>query len=574
MGHGGSHRAAAVTAAAAAALFLASTASAADPPLSPFDPSRVQKAPSPPASAPLTPPVPPAVVNPEDTKGRFVLQRAVFDGAQAVPQSALAPAWSGFAGKPVSLVDLRAIGRRAEALYASHGFPFVAVRLPVQQVQDGVVHFAVVEGHISDLTVLGSDPVARRQATEMLEPIVNKSPLALDEVETAYQLAKRVPGLSISGTLRQGTESGGMDLVVAARRQEPLNIYVNVNNLYADNVGPWGVLVGADYFGQSAYGDELSLVLYDSLPDSRQTLFHGSYSRFLDSWGTQAELSGLWGVASPTTGGSTPLVLATNIAAIRLEVSQPILERHDENAVVDFAFYGNDQKTQLSPTLPISDDKLRDFSATLSGEQIEALGRWSGSITLQQGLSFLGASQEHDPDLSRPNGDPQATVLKVSFEAQSATWKLLSVAFRSDLQFAAAPLLAPDQYAFGNLAIGRGYQPGIALSDDVIAASVEGRLGPFHLTKIYSQLAAQPFVFVDTGRLHDVGGGSYSLTSVGGGVRFQIAGKVQLDLVYADPLDGVPGTRRPPPTLLLNLTFGLNDIYSAIHRHIAAETGK
>ena len=81
-------------------------------------------------------------------------------------------------------------------------------------------------------------------------------------------------------------------------------------------------------------------------------------------------------------------------------------------------------------------------------------------------------------------------------------------------------------------------------------------------------------MFVDTGRLYDVDAGSYPLTSVGAGVRFQIAGKVELDLVYANPLDGVPATRRPPPSVLLNLTVGLNDIFSVIHRRIAAETGK
>jgi len=553
---------------------LAGTAFA-DQPLSPYDISRIKPPQAPAPSTPLTPPPAPPVTSPEESKARFVLTGVVFDGATAVSSAALKSAWSSLTGEEVNLSDLRAIGRRAEAIYAKAGFPFVAVRLRVQQVTGGVVRYQVIEGRISELTVLGADPTARRQATAMLEPIVGKAPLPIDEVETAYQLARAVPGLSVSGTLRPGGEPGGMDLVVAAQRDEPLTVYVNVNNLYADNVGPWGVLVGADYDGSLPYGDRLSVLVYDSAPDSRQTLAHGDYSVGLNPWGTRLEVSGLWGRADPVTGGAQPLTLATNIASGRIEISQPIIEQRDASAAVDVGLESNDQQTLLSPKVPLANDRLRDFTASLTGEQTSALGRWDGSIEFRQGLTLLGASREYDADLSRPDGDPQATVVKASFEAQSAVWrKLVSVAFRSDLQYGAEPLEAPDQYAFGNLAIGRGFQPGLALADSVVAASFEGRLGPFGLTKIWSGLQAQPFVFVDSGRLYDHGAGSYPLTSVGGGVRLQTAGKVEVDLVYANPLDGPPMTRRPSPTVLLNLTIGLNDIYSSIHRKLAEETGK
>jgi hemolysin activation/secretion protein len=548
----------------------AATAWAADTPLSQEDPSRLAPAPPRPPSAPLIPPAPPPVASAEETRTRFVLIGAVFDGARAVSQRDLNAAWAPYAGKAVNLHDLRAIGRRAEAVYIRRGYPFVAVRLKVQQVQAGVVHFDVIEGRIADLTVLGKDPTARRQATAMLEPLVNKAPLPVDKVDYAYQLVRQVPALSASGTLRPSDEPGGMDLVVETSRHDPFRVYANVNNLYADAVGPWGVLLGADYDGDSDFGDHLSALAYSSISSGRQVLVHGSYERGLDSWGTQVMVSGLWGEANPVAGGAQPLKLATNIAVIRAEVSQPILERYNENAVVDVGLEGNDQKTELSPTLPLSDDNLRDFTASLSGELTGALGRLAGSIELRQGLTILGASRE----LSRLSGDPQATIIKVSFEAQSATFHALSFAAHSDLQYAAEPLTEPDQYGFGNLTIGRGYQPGLALSDSVVAGSLEARLGPFPLSKTWAALQVQPFAFVDSGRLFDREGPAYSLTSIGGGLRFQLAGKFEMDLVYADPLDGPPGVRRPPSTVLLNMTVGLSDIFTSIHRRIAQETGK
>jgi hemolysin activation/secretion protein len=280
------------------AVGTAAAAQTAQTPLAPNDPSQLVKPPSPAAAKPLTlPPTPPAPGR-NDSAERFVLRGAAFDGATIVSQKRLQRAWAGYLGRSVSLADLRAIGRRAEGVYARAGYPFVAVRLKVQQVEDGVVHYNVVEGRISELTVLGSNAIARRQATRTLAPLVDRTPLSLAEVNGAYALVRQIPGLSTSGTLRQGSEPGGMDLVVATKRED-FRTYANVNNLYADSVGPWGVLLGADLYGDSDYGDVASGEVYTSLPFGRQILLRGSYSRGLDVSGDRLIVSGLWGQADP-----------------------------------------------------------------------------------------------------------------------------------------------------------------------------------------------------------------------------------------------------------------------------------
>jgi hemolysin activation/secretion protein len=546
-------------------------ASCAAAPLSSNDPSQVAKVPPQPAppSPPLALPKVRAAPAPQETEPRFVLRHVAFDGETELPEARLRPAWTEYAGKPVSLTDLREIGRRAEAIYTTAGYPFVAIVLKVQQVKDGDVHFDVVEGRITDLSVLGANLTARRQATAMLDPLVNRPQLSLDDVETAYELARSVPGLSVSGTLRPGSEPGGMDLVVAAQRTPDLRTYVNVNNLYADAVGPWGFLLGADYDGGSEFGDRLSAQVYASVPLDRQVLFHGSYARTLNAQGTTVTLSGLWGNANPQEAAG--LTLATDIAVVQLDVSQPLIDRPQGSLVVDAAFQASDQLTKLPGAAELSDDELRIFSASLTGETTGSAGRLSGSLELRQGADILGASKRGDPDLSHADANPEATVFKASFEAQSVTVDHMSLAVRTDMQWAGSPLTSPDQYAFGNLTIGRGYQPGLALSDSVIAGSAELRIGPFHVAK---QLQAQPFAFVDAGRLYSRGLPTYDLSSAGGGFRFQVAGKFEMDLVCADPLQAPPGGARPGPTVLLNVTVGLDDLFASIHRRLVTETGK
>ncbi|HEX3917230.1 MAG TPA: POTRA domain-containing protein, partial [Caulobacteraceae bacterium] len=154
-----------------------------------------------PASQPIAPPPAAAPARPEDQTPRFTLTAVTFEGVKAIPAERLAPAWAPFAGRPVSLADLGAIARAAEAIYARNGYPFVAVVLNPQAVAGGAVRYTVIEGHVSSLTVLGADPVARRQATAAFAPLVDMSPLPASAVEGAYEHARLIPGLAVAGAL-------------------------------------------------------------------------------------------------------------------------------------------------------------------------------------------------------------------------------------------------------------------------------------------------------------------------------------------------------------------------------------
>ncbi len=560
---------------AAALIWTAPAADAADAPLSHNDPTQALPTPAPPVSSPLNLPTA-AVPNPhQDQRVRLTLRGAKFNGAVALPEASLRPAWTDLQGKPVSLADLRGIGHRAEAIYASAGFPFVAVVLRVQEVKDGIVNFDVVEGRISDLTVLGSNIAARRQATAALQPLVNRRPLSIGDVETAYQLAKQVPGLSMSGTLRRGSEPGGMDLVIDAQRPSDVRFYVNVNDLYADPVGPWGVLLGADYYGTTQYGNQLSGQVYTSAPVGRQVLIRGSYMQRLNSLGTAVTVSALYGVADPK-GNLSPLAIAEDVTTLRGEISQPLWERPDADLLVDLGLEATNQSTRVFSSVGLSNDRLRVVDFTASGEKRGPLGRLAFSAEVRQGVAIANASRPGDPGLSRVGADPQATIFRGSAELETASFEHLRIDARLDSQYSGRPLTTPDQYSVGNLTIGRGYQPGAALGDSAVAVSTELRVGPFGVTK---DLQIEPFAFYDVISLWNDGVAAFqhrTLSSVGGGARFQLNTIAHMDLVYAQPL-AAPlglGEPRPGPSVLVNLTIGLNDAFAAIHRKIAAGIAK
>jgi hemolysin activation/secretion protein len=525
-------------------------------------------------TSPSTPIQPPEMApqsegpGPVDRQLQFQLTEARFDGAKALSQAALAPAWAAWRGKQVSLGDLRTIAKRAEALYAAAGYPFVAVVVSPQTVESGVVHFRVVEGRISDLTVLSKDATARRQATAAFSPLIDRSPLGANAVNAAYQNAKTVPGLAVAGALRRASEPGGMDLVIQATR-DAWRTYVNVNNLYPDTTGPWGALVGIDHFGGSTFGDQTSLQLYSSIDGGRQEVVRLSHLQRLNASGTTVSAMALFAWAKPS-GSVAPLDIATNVASGRIDISQPLVERSDFSLTADGAFEINNQKTQVFRTVGLSDDHLRVFSASLNGAWRPAFGGDGGfSLEVRKGADILDASKPGDADLSRFGANPEALVERFSVQGETPILHHLRFALRGEGQYTDTPLTAPDQYAVGNLSIGRGYDPGAAFGDQALAGSAEVRAGPF---TVANRVHVEPFMFYDAARLWTLTPHDHiqrDVTSWGGGVRLDVTGKVHVELLYAQPRDPPlgPGTPVPHGRVLLNVTFGLNDLISAAYRH-------
>jgi hemolysin activation/secretion protein len=506
----------------------------------------------------------------EDATPRFVLVEAIFEGARAVSPRALAASWAGLKGKQVSIADLTGIALRAEAIYADHGYPFVAVVVTPQQVSGGRVHFRVVEGRISDLKTLGPDKVARRQATAAFAPLVDRQPLSSAMLEEAYRRAQHVPGLAIAGSLSRGATTGGMDLVLQARRRA-WTTYVNVNNYYPDTVGPWGVLFGVSHAGASKYGDETSAQVYTSVAGGSQVVVRASHSQTLDTAGDTLAIMGLGGWAHPS-GAVEQLSLATKVYAGRISLSRPLIDRLGETVDATGALEINDQTTKIFRTVGLTDDRLRIVSVSLAGE-LRGAGdaRIAVQIEGRKGLDVLGASQPQSDFSSRLGANPQALVGKVSAEGEAPLFGRLRVAARFAGQISDSPLTSPEQYQIGNLSLGRGYQPGAALGDKVIGGSVELRAGPFHGPR---KLTFQPYVFCDAVKLWTLtpgAEGSRALWSYGGGVRIEAPGRMNLDLLYAKPRAPPLGLGEPTPPArwLLNVTFGLNDVFSAIHRRLS-----
>lgn len=487
-----------------------------------------------------------------------VLERmSALPGPSAVDDVTLMAAAEPYLNRPVSLDDLRALGTEMEGIFRDAGYPYVRVVLPPQEILNGHVRFQIIEGWVEGVSVLGSSAIAKAQTEARLSALDGKGPLALEDVERTVALLNDVPGLAARVSIARGKQGPGAMRLIADAERQGSRVLVNVQNFGSKSLGREGTTLFAHIPGWAPLGDELELAAFNTWESGEQVSGQVAYSRGLTVDGLSARVWASYAEAEPegavATLGSTSESLTAGI-----EATHAIYQRRDESLSGYIGFEAANLKGELfQGAVPLSKDETRTLYAGVEGEY--ALDDWTfnGQLEVRQGLRWFHASARGDANLARSEADPFTRV--VSGELLTETPELWGVKAEIDLrgQWANAPLMAIEEFSFGNYTIGRGYDPGAAAGDSAIAAAVtlSGFKQQFWRDRIGTELIA----FYDIGRYWNedtTGTPSRTLASAGGGVRLLFNNQVRADITYAHPLDQPRGLgeTRPGGRVLFNIT--------------------
>jgi hemolysin activation/secretion protein len=210
-----------------------------------------------PAVLPAAPEAAPATsASPGDAAARVRVAQIKISGASVFPEAELLAVLQDAIGQELDFAGLEELAARLSRFYRRHGYTVARAYLPPQDIKDGVVAIAVVEGRYSAITVKPQGELPAPLPLAALAPgeLVNDAAL-----ERSLLLAADVPGIAVRSTLQPGASVGTSELVVEV---EPGPAATGV--LEADNFGSRATgreRVGASlYFNNPAgLGDLLSL---------------------------------------------------------------------------------------------------------------------------------------------------------------------------------------------------------------------------------------------------------------------------------------------------------------------------
>ena len=508
-----------------------------------------------------------------DSDVRVVLTNVRFEGSDGQPP---APELANLlAGVTIDAPGERSISvvcdiqDRANAALQSAGY-IASVKIPPQEIADGSLRLVVVAGRLTEIRVSGDIGRYRQQLEPRITAIKALYPLNRFEIERILLQANDIPGVAITLALRRSGDAAGELIGDLTVETQPGLLIANVQNLGSQQFGPWIASVRGEIYGLTGLADRTYVAYSNSMGDWNEShLVQAGHDFGIGSRGIRA---GLYFSYADSNPGIENLDLNSNSLIAGFEVSAPLLRSINRDLGVTGGFELLNQQTiirQGGQDIPFTSDSLRVFYLRLEGntrildDNGALLWRLHGRVEARFGADILGASQRgvsvDNFQPSRFYGNPQAIVLRGTFDQDLALGPWVTLGALVFGQWASDPLLNLEEYSIGNFTCGRGYDPGSNGADSVIALCAVPRIP----LPISSKVGVELIGFFDYLRIYNLDPGALetnrALRSVGVGVRFTLPGQLVLEASYANPLDKVLTTDivLPPDRLLFTLTTKL-----------------
>ena len=417
------------------------------------------------------------------------VSRLSFSGNTAIASDRLERALEDALGQTLDLAGLRALAERVTALYRANDYPFARAYLPQQDMSDGHLRIAVIEGRYGSVHTVSDEPGLALKAEPFLSSLASGAPITGAALERATLILDDLPGITSRPVIRPGRQDGTGDLEVRVARDRRFAGEVGLDNFGNRYTGQHRLRASVQLNSPFQFGDQLSAQLLQS--DEQLTLGSIGYAWPLGAGGWRAnlgyaqtayvlgrEFAGLKanGTATVTSAGVSYPLLRSRVANLSLSASFQTKELRDHKDIV------NAHESKGSDSLPI----------TL---QFDRRDGWSGGGVTYGSFSWTGGVLRLDAalaaaDANGTRGNFTKTNLElVRLQTLPGPFSLMA---RLSVQGASNNLDSSEKLSLGGANGVRAYPSGEANGDAVALGQIELR---------YAAGDWMPYAFFDAGHV-------------------------------------------------------------------------
>lgn len=462
-------------------------------------------------------------------------------------------------GKELTLDELREVAARITDYYGLQGYILARAYLPPQDVSEGIIEIAVLEGQVGDIEVTGNEKYSSGVITRALTRVKNRGVVHEGLLETAITDLNEYPGLNVRASLRPGAKRGFSDIILSAQERFPFSFLVDVDNYGSRFTGPWRYGTEIGFGNLTGFGDRLTLRGIKT--DDDLTYGRASFQVPVGGYGTKVGLSYVH-----AENGIGEELAALNIAGrldiASLDIIQPILR----TAAANFQFAGGFDYKELSTFVAGAQQKddIRTFRLGFSGDYRDPfLGRTFYGFTWYQGTTLFDGNKQNDPGASRtaPLGTP-GNFSKWTLDLarlQSLVYGGSYLVLRGFGQMASQDLQQSEKYPIGGYYTVRGYPISEFSGDHGYAVTAE-LVVPVPYLREWVQVVGfidHGGVFLVSPRREPPEAKFHFLTGAGGGLRITIPVPGLAGSLFQARVDYARNLGDPSPTSRRNgLTEG------------------
>ena len=499
--------------------------------------SQLQQIPPVPIQRPAAPgidfkPVSPAAIAAPDS-ARITVNQLRVTGAKAYSEADLL-AITGFKpGSELSLTDLRGMAARIANFYHRNGYFVAQAYLPAQDIKDGIVTIAVIDGQYGKVTLNNQTNVSNSLANGLLSGLNSGDVVASAPLENRLLLLSDLPGVKVNSTLVPGATVGSSDLIVNMTPGRRIS-----GSIDADNAG--NLYTGANRIGATVnfneplgLGDVASLRVLTS--GSGLNYARGSYQLQLGKATAGVAYSAL---AYELGDIYAPLQANGTAKVASLYGSYPLIRSRNSNLYAGLVYDAKTFQDKIDSTGAVSDKKAQVLTASLSGNQRDGVG--GGGVT---GYSLALSTGNIDGGSADTNG--HFNKLGFSLSRLQRVTDTVSLSAVANGQLASKALDVSEQMELGGMYGVRAYPEGEGYGDEGVVVNLEARMQvPKFSDSMPGQLQLIGFVDAGTVRAHHAGN-RRTLSGAGVGLNWSDTNNFMVRAYYAVKIGDEAATSAP-----------------------------
>ncbi|WP_236749211.1 ShlB/FhaC/HecB family hemolysin secretion/activation protein [Acidovorax carolinensis] len=470
-------------------------------------------------------------------------------GARVYPEAELL-ALTGFQpGSELSLGELRAMALKITERYRNAGYFVAQAYLPAQEIKDGTVTIAVIEGQYGKVAVRNQSGLSDGFIQSQLEGINSGDTVAIAPLESRLLLLSDIPGVKVSSTLAPGASVGASDLIVDVVPGQRVTGSMDADNAGSRYTGEYRLGATVNLNNAAGHGDVASLRLLTS--GSGLNYARASYQMQFGK--ATAGVAYSW--LDYELGREFKYAQATGTARIAsVYGSYPLIRSRNSNLYAGLAFDAKtfEDKRPLNTDAPVEDKKAQVLMASLRGDHRDDLG--GGGVMAYSLTWSIGNIDIETPvirALDAASAQSNGHFNKLAFSAMRLQNVTDTVSLYAGIngQLASKNLDASEKMELGGMYGVRGYPTGEAYADEGVLLTLEARMRLPTPDQFPGQL--QLIGFVDAGSVTinknpwSTGDNRRTLSGAGVGLNWSETNNFLVRAFYARKLGNDAATSAP-----------------------------
>ena len=431
------------------------------------------------------------------------VQTFTFSGNQVFTSAQLSALLASYTKREIGLRELNEAAKVVTDHYRTNGYFLAQAYLPAQDVDEGAVEIAILEGKLGELNVKGADSAS----LDFLKNMVTYRLKSGDTVSESnlvrnLTLLNSLPAMRASAQLNPGEETGSTNAEIELLPLPTWQAYLGANTYGNRYTGREVVLAGVSLNNLAGVGDRLALNLKSSKNDGERELRLSYYTPVHES-GTLLYLG--YDYVDYALGGKfKPLKASGDSQYFNLVLEQPLVRSVRYGLIARFGGFYKKISDEVSAFALDNRRDIRGVELGLFGDWLDSAGDSNNQLGISIRTGQANFKNKSAEMLDEIGAKTEGDFIKYNLTATRVQYinTRVSVAFRADYQATNKNLDSVEKFSIGGINRWRAFAelPSLADSGWMFGAEIGKRIPINQSLASLLLLEIRPYGFIDAGR--------------------------------------------------------------------------